>query len=138
MSEISRRRVVAGAAWTVPAVIVGSAVPAVAASVAGCPQLVSADPPLFFPSKTSATLRLSFSGVVGTPSIQIVAVNGVGFTGPLSTFQIATTTQDITFTRNTSAFGQGDVAVTYRLKNQAGTTCGPDASFTFFYSTVPV
>lgn len=136
--QIDRRRLVVGAAWTVPAVVVAGAAPAVAASVAGCPQLISVDPPVFFTSKTSATVQLSFTGVVGTPSIQVLSVSGVSFTGPLGTTAITGLTLNLTFTRSNSGFGQGDVTVVYQLKNAAGAACGPNASFTFFYTTNPV
>ncbi len=89
-------------------------------------------------SKSSTSVELTFGSIVNTPTIDIISLSGVSFTGPLASFQITRTILDITLTRSSSGSASGQVTVTYRLVSATGAVCGPNATFSFFYSNPPV
>jgi len=130
MTEISRRRVTAGAAWTVPVILIGAAAPLAAASA--CPTL---DTPVTVTGRTtgSATVRLTFQGVGASPYIfNVTSVSGVDFTGPTGAHTL-TSPLSLTFTRSNNSNASGTVTVSYTIQPFQGSVCG-QGTFTFVYS----
>ena len=130
MTEISRRRVTTGAAWTVPVLLIGAAAPLAAASA--CPALVT---PVTVTSRTrdSATVELTFQGLgAGSFLLNIISVSGVQFTGPTGAHTL-TSPMSLTFTRQNSSNDSGTVTVAYTVQPFQGAVCG-QGTFTFPYS----
>lgn len=130
MTEISRRRVTTGAAWTVPVLLIGAAAPLAAASA--CPVLVS---PVTVTSSTrsSATVRLAFQGVgAGAYIFNVLSVSGVEFTGPTGAHTLSSP-MSLTFIRRNDSNVSGTVTVAYTIQPFQGAVCG-QGTFTFDYS----
>ena len=138
-TPISRRRVVAGATWAIPAVVVGAAAPAHAASD-GCPgaTLVSA-----VSLGAAAILTIQVKGLpIGTSQLQVTGVTGAGFgTLPgavaLVTFSTAPVSVLLPLTRGTPAADTGPVSVSFDIVLATGGRRCTGYAVSFTYSTPP-
>ena len=132
MSTINRRQVATGASWALPLIAVGSAAPAMAASL-GCPSPPEAT--LVSQTNDSATIELDFPPFVGTYIFEILTVSGVSFQAPTTlTYPVVTSTLLLTLPRSNSSAGSGTVTVTYRLVVVGTLEVCLESAFTFPYT----
>jgi hypothetical protein len=133
---ISRRRLVKGAAWSVPAVAAVAVTPAYAASPSTCPTVSGA---VTNPSpKTQATVALTLSSYSGgSYSVSITAVSGASFVlagASPNPIVFTSSTSSVVLQRsnngNVNSPGQ-TVTVTYQV-TRGGTVCAAK-TFTFTY-----
>lgn len=134
-TQISRRRVVTGAAWAVPAVVVAAAAPALAASTS-CPTQ---------PSVSSAALGntaiVTLSGLQsGIGQIVFTSVGGAGFTtvpGGIGLFQ-GQPAVTFTLTQTDTSVVSGTVTLGYTIVLTDGRRCtGYTSTFTFTKIVLP-
>jgi hypothetical protein len=127
---VSRRRVVAGAAWTVPVVVVGAATPALAASPSCATQASFST----FSQSTVAYLNLVLHGANSGDMVAVTSVTGPGFGEVPAPHTINPDgTLQLLLARSTDAPATGNVTVIYEITNPNRPTC-TGYSLTFLYN----
>ena len=120
-APISRRRIVAGAGWTVPVVLLGAAAPAAAAS-ASCPVLTGYQA---FQAVGDVYVSFSFGNVTGNSQLVVTSVTGPGF-GAFNVnapnFSPQGGTPQVTLTHSAGG-GAGTITINYEIVVDGQRTC---------------
>ena len=133
MTQISRRRLAVGAAWTVPVLVVGAAAPAFAASPGLCLSVTGeAVAGSATPLTVDVTVEL-VGYVSGDYALNITGISGADFAEPLGTVLMSSATTTVTFTRPPILPSSGTVIVEYSLLPLPGVISCTADTFTFEY-----